>query len=244
MGSTTHSQGSFSSTRNWIKHSDHGLAYAGRKLFYGLRRFSVPMIPGLHPALYRTHQIVSSVLSWIACKGYWTPLFQSRLIQPAAGLQLFGSGMPLVTGPLQIQCGRHCRLSTQVTFSGRWSNNHSPKLTLGDNVGIGWQTTIACGRQVSLGNNVRIAAGAFLAGYPGHPLNAADRARGLPDTEDQIGDIRLEDDVWLGSGVKVMAGVTIGAGTVVAAGSIVTRDLPAKVLAGGVPARVIRQLEQ
>ena len=75
-------------------------------------------------------------------------------------------------------------------------------------------------------------------------MDARDRALGLPDTDDQIGDIVLEPDVWLATGVTVTAGVRIGRGTVVAAGSVVTRDLPPFVLAGGVPARVIRSLAQ
>ena len=41
-----------------------------------------------------------------------------------------------------------------------------------------------------------------------------------------------------------MAGVRIGHGTIVAAGSVVTRDLPAMVLAGGIPAKMIRPLSQ
>ena len=114
---------------------------------------------------------------------------------------------------------------------------------VGSNVDIGWQTTIAVGRRVVLGDNVRIAGRALLAGYPGHPLDAAARAAGLPETDDQVGDIVLEDDVWLATGVTVSAGVRIGRGTVVAAGSVVTHDLPAGILAGGVPARMIRPLD-
>ena len=103
-------------------------------------------------------------------------------------------------------------------------------------------TTIAVGSRIKIGNNVRIAGRTLLAGYPGHPLDAQARAAGLPETDAQVEDIVLEDDVWLATGVSVMAGVNIGKGTVVAAGSIVTRDLPAGVLAGGNPARVIRPL--
>ena len=117
-----------------------------------------------------------------------------------------------------------------------------PLLTIGSNVDIGWMTTIAVGSQVKIGNNVRIAGRTLLAGYPGHPINAEARAQGLPETDDQVGDIILEDDVWLATGVSVMAGVQIGQGTIVAAGSIVTKDLPPMVLAGGTPAQVIRSL--
>jgi acetyltransferase-like isoleucine patch superfamily enzyme len=128
-----------------------------------------------------------------------------------------------------------------VTISGRTASAQ-PRLEVGDNVDVGWQTTIAVGRRVRIGNNARIAGRAFLAGYPGHPMDAAARATGAPDTEDQVGDIVLEDDVWLATGVMVMPGVTIGARTVVAAGSVVTKDLPPDVLAGGSPARVIKPI--
>ena len=151
--------------------------------------------------------------------------------------------MPLLIGPLSISIGERCRISGQTTFTGRSGGSQKPELVIGSNVDIGWQTTIAVGRRVEIGDNVRIAGRAFLAGYPGHPLDAEARALGLPDTEDQIGDVILERDVWLATGVTVTAGVRVGRGTVVAAGSVVTRDLPPFVLAGGAPARVIRPLK-
>jgi acetyltransferase-like isoleucine patch superfamily enzyme len=40
----------------------------------------------------------------------------------------------------------------------------------------------------------------------------------------------------------ILRGVTIGAGSVIAAGSVVVKDVPARSLAGGVPAKVIRSL--
>ncbi len=54
--------------------------------------------------------------------------------------------------------------------------------------------------------------------------------------------IVVEDDVWLGSGAIVLDGVRVGRGAVVAAGAVVNRDVPPHTLAGGVPARVIREI--
>lgn len=51
---------------------------------------------------------------------------------------------------------------------------------------------------------------------------------------------QIGDRVWLGAKVVVLKGVTIGDDTTVGAGSVVTKDLPAGVIAAGVPARVIR----
>ena len=54
--------------------------------------------------------------------------------------------------------------------------------------------------------------------------------------------ITIGDNVWLGAGVFVCPGVTIGNDTVVGAGAVVTRDLPAGVVAFGVPAKPSRRI--
>lgn len=229
------------SLRQWAKSGRSPLARAVFRTAKAVRGASVPCVPMIHKPLYTGSRAIKEMFGWLVRTTWTTPLFQSRLAAPAPGLYLYG-GMPLVLGPVSILMGRDVRLSGQTTISGRPSSSPSPVLEIGNNVGIGWQTTIAVGKRVVMGDNVRIAGRAFLAGYPGHPVDPAARAAGLPCTEDQIGDIVLERDVWLGTGVSVMAGVTIGQGTIVAAGSVVTKDLPPHVLAAGMPARVIRQL--
>ena len=71
-----------------------------------------------------------------------------------------------------------------------------------------------------------------------HPLEPEPRRAKWESAEP----ITIEDNVWLGGGVVVCPGVTIGTDTVVGAGAVVTRDLPAGVLATGVPARIARPL--
>jgi acetyltransferase-like isoleucine patch superfamily enzyme len=54
-------------------------------------------------------------------------------------------------------------------------------------------------------------------------------------------DIVIEDDCWIGFRAILCPGSRVGRGTVVGAGAVVTKELPPMVVAGGVPARVIRQ---
>lgn len=50
--------------------------------------------------------------------------------------------------------------------------------------------------------------------------------------------------MWVGANAVVCGGVTIGKGSVIGAGSVVTRDIPAGVVAAGVPCRVIRPITE
>jgi len=227
--------------RQWVKSRETPMSRVAYSLVKAIRHLELPVIRPLHASLYVLHQLICNFLANFMRIFYWTPLFKSRLAAPAPRLYLY-SGMPLLQGALRLQLGADCTVSGKTTFSGRTASSNTPELIVGNNSVIGWQTAIAVGRKVIIGHNVLIAGQTLLAGYPGHPLDPAARAKGLADTEEQVGDIYLEDNVWLATGVFVMAGVRIGQGTVVAAGSVVTHDLPSGVLAGGVPARVIRPL--
>jgi maltose O-acetyltransferase len=90
---------------------------------------------------------------------------------------------------------------------------------------------ITIGDDVQIGPNVQLLT-------PTHPLDPEPRRAKWEGAQP----ITIGDNVWLGGGVIVCPGVTIGADTVVGAGAVVTRDLPARVLAVGNPARVIREL--
>ena len=48
--------------------------------------------------------------------------------------------------------------------------------------------------------------------------------------------------MWIGAGAILLPGVTIGENSVIGAGSVVTRDIPANVVAMGVPCRVVREI--
>jgi acetyltransferase-like isoleucine patch superfamily enzyme len=227
--------------KGWVKRQDSPLSRILYAAVKGARTARFPVIRPLHKLLFAAHLGVRQVAAEAMRALWWTPLFVSRLDTDAPGLMLY-SGMPQVLGPLRIKVGRGVRMSGVSTLIGRSATAETPLLEIGDNVDIGWQCQVSVGTKIVIGDNVRLAGRCMLAGFPGHPMDAAARAAGLPDTWDQVGDIVLERDVWLATGVTVTAGVRIGAGTVVAAGSVVTRDLPPGVLAAGAPARVVRAL--
>lgn len=52
--------------------------------------------------------------------------------------------------------------------------------------------------------------------------------------------IVIENCAWIGAGTILLPGVTVQTGAIVAAGSVVTRDVAAKTIVGGVPAKAIR----
>lgn len=54
--------------------------------------------------------------------------------------------------------------------------------------------------------------------------------------------IVIEDDVWIGSGAIITDGVRLGKGAVIAAGAVVTQDVAPHTVVGGVPARILREI--
>jgi acetyltransferase-like isoleucine patch superfamily enzyme len=58
------------------------------------------------------------------------------------------------------------------------------------------------------------------------------------------GDVTIEDDAWIGAAAVILPNVRIGAQAVVGAGAIVTKDVPARAIAVGNPARVTRYLDE
>lgn len=54
--------------------------------------------------------------------------------------------------------------------------------------------------------------------------------------------IRIGKKVWIGANATVVPGVSIGDGAVIAAGAVVTKDVPARTVVAGVPAKVVKEI--
>lgn len=100
---------------------------------------------------------------------------------------------------------------------------------------------------ITLGNGVWLGANVTLA-TPNHPFVAEERLNAdYPDGRHDLeysAPITIEDGCWICSGAIVCGGVTIGKNSIVAAGAVVTRDVPPDSIVAGVPAKVLRQIDE
>jgi acetyltransferase-like isoleucine patch superfamily enzyme len=76
---------------------------------------------------------------------------------------------------------------------------------------------------------------------PGVPIGAVFRDK-YPDV-DVLAPITVGDSVFIGANAIVLPGVTIGSNSVIGAGSVVAHDIPCGSVAAGVPARVVKTVD-
>jgi len=110
-------------------------------------------------------------------------------------------------------------------------------LEIGERTYINYGCSIAAMQLIRIGANCRIGSHVIIMDNDFHELDPARRDETPPSLP-----VILEENVWIGVRATILRGVTVGAGSVVAAGSVVVRDVPARVLVGGVPAKVLREL--
>ena len=159
----------------------------------------------------------------------------------------FGRGVHLrgvkVLNIGRIEVGDHCRLGSHPNDSPEVTNlrTYFPTATIriGNHVGLAG-TTLHCNASITIADHCRCGPGVILCDNDSHRVARSVEERAMSPA---AAPIVLEENVWLGMRTIVLKGVTIGANTIVAAGSVVTRSLPGNVIAGGVPARVIRPLD-
>ncbi len=127
--------------------------------------------------------------------------------------------------------GSHIWMEAPIHFA-YGSNTH-----MGDHVYANFNLTVVDDGECHIGSYVMFAPNVVIS-TTGHPLHPSFRDKGaqfsLPVT--------IQDHVWIGSNVTIMPGVTIGENSVIGAGSVVTKDIPANVVACGVPCRVMREI--
>jgi bifunctional N-acetylglucosamine-1-phosphate-uridyltransferase/glucosamine-1-phosphate-acetyltransferase GlmU-like protein len=109
------------------------------------------------------------------------------------------------------------------------------------NSGVSFNTNVhinaANGGEINIGKNVLIGPNSVMR-TASHKFDNLDIP--IKNQGHKVGNIIIEDDVWIAASVIIIGEVKIGKGAVIGAGSVVVKDVPEMAIAVGVPAKVIK----
>lgn len=117
--------------------------------------------------------------------------------------------------PFYTDCGKNLRIGKRVFINAGCKFQDQGGITIGDDVLVGHNCVIAT---------------------LNHAMDPNHRADMIPAP------VNIGDKVWIGANVTILQGVTIGEGAVIAAGAVVNRNIPARSVAAGIPAKIIKTI--
>lgn len=149
-------------------------------------------------------------------------------------------------GSSQIKIGDHshikknCVIGCWATFAGQ---KFSPAIKIGNYCTIGEYCHISAINEVVIGDGTLTGRFVFIGDNSHGNLSWSEAD--IPPSKRKLkskGGIVIGYNVWIGDKATILSGVHVGDNVVIAANSVVTSDLPSHCVAGGVPAKVIKQL--
>ena len=165
----------------------------------------------------------------------------------------FGSKVTIYGDPRKVRIGKNCFIAKGVTIilhggtveigdsceihQGVILNASGGKIIIGNQSSLNPYCVVYGDGDTIIGNWVRIATQTVIVSA-NHRFQEKDRLI-VKQGMSKIG-ITINDDVWIGAGVKILDGVVVEQGAVIAAGAVVTRGLPAYSICAGVPAKVLK----
>ena len=145
---------------------------------------------------------------------YHTPEEIKVLMEKLTGRE-FSEGAYMFP-PFYTDCGKNLKIGRNVFINSCCQFQDQGGITIGDGTLIGPKTVIAT---------------------LNHHQNPNKRANLIPKP------VKIGKNVWIGANATILPGVTIGDGAVIAAGALVSKDVEANTVVGGVPAKLIKQIE-
>lgn len=142
--------------------------------------------------------------------------------------------------PKVIRIGARTVVREHAWLNGGRAEGDAPVLSIGDGCYIGRFSHINAAHGVTIEDRVLIADRVYIS-----DIDHEYRRAPLPVIDQGVvskGPVRLKAGCWIGAGAVILPGVTVGRGAVVAANAVVTKDVPDFTVAGGVPARVLKEI--
>jgi acetyltransferase-like isoleucine patch superfamily enzyme len=113
--------------------------------------------------------------------------------------------------------------------------NAKATIQIGQNTTVGYYTFIFASERIKIGDNCLIAPFAYIVDSD----HGIERKTLINQQANLTAPIEIGNDVWVGTGAKILKGVTIGEGAVIAAGAVVKDSVSPYQIVGGIPARVL-----
>ncbi|HEY9704114.1 MAG TPA: acyltransferase [Allocoleopsis sp.] len=139
--------------------------------------------------------------------------------------------------PSLLAMGSHAQLIVRDNFKiydgSKIYISKNAQLTLGSGY-INNNAKINCFGRIEIGEDVAIGDNVCIRDSDNHYIMNRD------DDYEMAKPIKIGNHVWVGINVTILKGVTIHDGAIIAAGAVVTRDVPPRCLAAGVPAKIIK----
>lgn len=128
-------------------------------------------------------------------------------------------------------------IGARVHFEPTFRCEFGFNIHIGDDFYANFDCVMLDGGGITIGDNVLFGprVGIYTSN---HSLDPEERAAGACYAKPVV----IGSNVWIGGDVTINQGVTIGDGAIVGSGSVVTRDVPARSIAAGNPARVLREI--
>lgn len=152
-----------------------------------------------------------------------------------------------IKNPKYISIGKnfsalyHLRLEAWDRFQGETFN---PEIVIGDDVICNSDVHIGAIDKIVIGNNVLMASRIYISDHSHGNITAEDLEK-IPGMRSLYskGPVIIEDNVWIGEGVCILPGVTIGENSIIGANAVVNKSFPKNSVIAGIPARLIKTLE-
>lgn len=151
-----------------------------------------------------------------------------------------------ITGGKYISIGNNGHIDKAVRFAA-WDSYDddvfTPEIRIGDNCRIGAFSHITAINGIYIGDNL-LTGKDILITDNSHGISTREMAELRPNQRplESKGPVVIGDNVWIGEKASIMPGVTIGRGAIIAANAVVTRDVPPYCVAGGNPAKILKQM--
>jgi acetyltransferase-like isoleucine patch superfamily enzyme len=181
---------------------------------------------------------LASVVRRPSLRFVWQKLRRSYFTRRAARAlgcspaQLDVSGPCVIHGGGRFVIGKNVALRATPRLPIELYCAPGATITLADNCFLNQGVQIACRKEVSIGEQCLIADQAMIMDTDFHSV--ADEAV-------QTAPVVIERGAWVAARAIILKGVTIGESAIVGAGAVVARSIPARTVAVGNPARVVRR---